>query len=228
MQKLVDLVRRDVDQDAAEPPGSKNQPGRIARLRRCGPRPTVCTTVPIAPSADEPRGDLVDGTTKRSEKQIEKIRPGLPRRRLHGAQLVEGRDARLVHHHVLAAAHRVDRERRPAVRHRGRADEVDRRVVEQRLRVVDGDEIRKALAEALQHAGIGGLAAIEAGADRAGLDQAADEVIDVAVVEADRSEAHEVTSPCGRRSPGPTAGRRRRAARASSGTSVGRSAISLS
>jgi hypothetical protein len=41
MQELVDLMAGDIGQDAAIGILSKNQSGRVARFRRCGPSPTV-------------------------------------------------------------------------------------------------------------------------------------------------------------------------------------------
>ena len=55
--------------------GSKNQAGRIARLKRCGPRPTVWITRPIAPSAISFAATSEHGVISRSEKQTEKMRP---------------------------------------------------------------------------------------------------------------------------------------------------------
>lgn len=54
---------------------SKNQSGRGAPPTRCGPRPAVCTTRPIAPAATSSLARVAARTAKRSENHTERMRP---------------------------------------------------------------------------------------------------------------------------------------------------------
>ncbi len=54
---------------------SKNQSGRVALFNRCGPKPTVCTTLPIAPCCTSSAALVTQATSKRSEKSIDQILP---------------------------------------------------------------------------------------------------------------------------------------------------------
>ena len=72
--------------------GSKNHAGRVARLRRCGPTPSVCTTRPMRPAATSSDAFCTAGTSKRSEKLIEWMRPvraTASRRRSRSASVVQ-------------------------------------------------------------------------------------------------------------------------------------------
>ena len=164
----------------------KNQSGRVRRFRRCGPKPAVCTTRPIAPDWTSSAARVTAGTSKRSEKSIDQMRPG---RLLRGPDRVELglRDhARLVDHHVLAVAHGRDRDVGALARNAGRDDQLHLRVVQQRLRVRHALEVGKALDEALQrHRVVARVKTLAFGAER---QQAADLMVDVAVIEPDRGE----------------------------------------
>jgi hypothetical protein len=127
------------------------------------------------------------GTTSRSEKQIEKMRPVSATVRRTAPSLIEGGDARLVHHHVLAATHGLYREPCALVGDRGAADHVDGGIIEEAL-AGDGHEAGKPLAKAGEHPDVAGLRA-EAGARGARVQEAADQMIGMPVIEADEGEA---------------------------------------
>ncbi len=135
-------------------------------------------TRPIAPSAISLPATMVAGTTKRSEKQIEKIRPVRATAASTRGQLAEIGDAGLVEHHILSGLHRADGDGRTVAGDGGASDEVDRGVVEQRFTIARRER-RKALAEPREHAFVAGRR-IEADAGRACLDQPAHHVKDMA------------------------------------------------
>ena len=119
-QELVDLVRARCRRGCRRAGAARRtRPGRIARLRRCGPRPTVCTTRPIAPAAtSSPAFDA--RRSKRSEKQIEQMRPVSPARARSSASCVERGHARLVDHaRPCRGASPRSRFARAVARHRG-------------------------------------------------------------------------------------------------------------
>jgi hypothetical protein len=189
MKELVDLVRGDVGQDAAEGVAVEEPGGRIARFSRCGPSPTVWITRPIAPSATSREAASQARTTKRSEKQIEKMRPVSRRDPLDRGDLVEA---------WWRPACRPSRPCRRAWRgwrwRAGRAGSRRRQTMS-----MDGSSNRRsrgraqlgeALAEA-RPARADRWSRAVAGAFRAGRDQFAHHVEDVAVVEPDGGEAEQ-------------------------------------
>ena len=108
-QELLALVRGDVGEDAAVA-RALEEPVRAASaaFRRCGPRPTVCTTLPIAPAAPARPPSRSRGS--RNARSSRSSRSGRSRPARGGAR----RAARawstpgLSTHHVLAVAHRLD------------------------------------------------------------------------------------------------------------------------
>ncbi len=142
-------------------------------------------------AADRPGLDELrrPGHRRHLETLGEVDRPDAARRLLRGPDRVELglRDhARLVDHHVLAVAHGRDRDVGALARNAGRDDQLHLRVVQQRLRVRDALEVGKALDEALQrHRLVAAVKTLAFGAER---QQAADLMVDVAVIEPDRGE----------------------------------------
>src|SRR6185436_17596052 len=127
---------------------------------------------------------------------------GLALHAAHALELVERRDARLVGHEILAGAHRLDREVGALVEHGRAGEETDRRIVEQRAPVGDARHVREALDESLERLRI--AVGPVADAFAAGVQQALDLVVDVAMVEADRREAKRWVA-CPRHSGAPAA-----------------------
>ena len=143
-QELLDLVRGDVGQDAAVA-RALEEPGRRGWLRRrCGPRPMVCITSPIAPARPARRRDggghlEVLGVEDREDAA------GLGLDPPQLGELVQRRHARLVEHHVLAVAHRPHRHRRG----RGDAGAEHEQAIASSSRIARSSATRARLREAL-------------------------------------------------------------------------------
>ena len=115
-------------------------------------------TRPIAPSATSFAATSGAGVISRSEKQTEKMRPVSCHGALHRIERIGRDDARLVDHHVLAVAHRLDRDcRRGRAAPRAQHDDIDRGIAHQRVAILDRRHIGEALAKALEHARVGRL-----------------------------------------------------------------------
>jgi hypothetical protein len=108
---------------------------------------------------------------------------------LHTFERVRRDHARLVEHDVLAVAHGLDCDAGAVARDRGAADDVDRRIAHQRIAVLGRRKVGKALAHASEHARVTGLRPV-ARAGQPGLEQAFNQMIDVAMVETDHGKTH--------------------------------------
>ena len=106
-------------------------------------------------------------------------------------ELAQGDHARLVDHHVLAMAHRLDGDLSALARDAGGHDQLHLGVLEQRARVGDPLQIGKALDEAFERHRV--IPAVEALALGAKIEQPADLMVDVPVIEPDRGELEERT-----------------------------------
>ena len=153
-EKLIRLVRSDVAEDAAVARAFE-EPGR-PRLgfMRCGPRPTVWMTPPIAPAFTSSPG-LHGGPVL--EPLAVHDRVDALRLRLHATnlrQLLERRDARLVGHVVLAVLHHADAERRALVGNAGAQDELNGFVVEDLALAARELRLRIPLGEGCQQIGL--------------------------------------------------------------------------
>ena len=101
-------------------------------------------------------------------------------------ELGRGDHGRLVDHDVLAVTHRLERDLGPLRWDRGGHDQLDLGVLEQRAHVLHAGEIRKAPHEAVQrHRRVARVVALALGA---AVQEPADLMVDVAVVEANRGE----------------------------------------
>ena len=114
-------------------------------------------------------------------------------RLLHDAPHLVERDARdyarLVNQDILAVAHRLDRNRCAVARDCGAHDRVDCGIAHQRVAILNRGNVGEAFAHAFEHARIARLRPV-ARAGRARLEQPFGEVVDVAMIETDRGEAH--------------------------------------
>ena len=137
---------------------------------------------------------MVAGTTKRSEKQIEKMRPVSRTACSTARKLIERRDARLVDHHVLAMRHGVDRDSRPDRAEWPRRRSVDVRILEKTPRIVHLCELGKAFLETCENPRVA-RRGIVAGANRAGCQKTFHHMVDMAMIEADDGEAHYFAAP---------------------------------
>ncbi len=186
MQELVDLVRADVGEDAARPRGLE-EPGRP----QMPVQPMWAEPDGLHDPAECPRPDQFGCARHRPDLEPlgEVDRPDPPGLALHLPYLGELRrrdHARLVDHHVLGVAHRLDRDLGPLDRDAGGHDQLHLGVLEQRARITDPAEIGKALDEALDWRGV--VAAVKALALGAEFQEAPDLMVDVAVIEPDRGE----------------------------------------
>ena len=172
--------------------GSKNHAGRIARLKRCGPRPTVWITRPIAPSATSLAATSDAGVISRSEKQIEKMRPvSFTTRRTSSSAsraMTPGLSTSTSLPLRIASIAIAARSRGTAAHTIASIDGI----AHQRIAILDRRNFGEALAEALEHARVGRLRPV-ARAGRARIEQALGEIVDVTVIETDRGEAHDGT-----------------------------------
>ena len=148
----------------------------------------VWMTRPIAPSAISLPATMVAGTTKRSEKQIENSRPVRATAASTAASWSKLVTPGLSTITSLPASIAANGDGGAVAGDGGAGDQVDRGVVEQRLARARRKR-RKALAETREHAFVAGRR-IEADAGRAGLDQPAHHVEDVAVVQPYCRKAH--------------------------------------
>ena len=105
----------------------------------------------------------------------------------HFRELLERRDTGLVRHHVLALPHGPHRDAGPLVRNRRGDDEVDFRIFEQALGLVDSREVGKALEEATERLRL--AFGPEPRARTAEREKPADLMVDVAMIETDRRES---------------------------------------
>jgi hypothetical protein len=165
---------------------TKNHGGRVFRFCLCGPSPTVCTTRPMAPPKISSSAFVTAGTSKRSEKLTDQIRPVRAWALLHGGQLLQRRAAGLVHHHVLARLHRLDGERRAVGGHGRDQNHPHLGVVEYAAAVRDPRDLGKDLVELrLGHGRPVGPVGVAGAALRLHL---AEHPEDVAVVDPDHAE----------------------------------------
>ena len=146
----------------------------------------VCTTRPSAPAWTSSVARVIARTSKRSEKLTDQIFPTFLLSLLDRGELVRGDHAGLVDHHVLAVAHRLDRDPGALARDAGGHDQLHLGVLEQRARVGDPPEIGKTLDEAFERHRV--VPAVVADALGAEVQKPADLMVDVAMVEPDRGE----------------------------------------
>ena len=112
--------------------------------------------------------------------------PGLPLQVHDVGELGRGDHGRLVDHDVLAVTHRLERDLGPLRGDRGGHDQLDLGILEQRAHVAHAREIGKAPHEAVErHRRVARVVALALGAE---LQEPADLMVDVAVIEADRGE----------------------------------------
>ena len=198
MEELVDLVRGDVDDDAAI----------VRRLPEpVGPHgPLLVRPDPdrLEHPADRAAGDDMPGLDRRRHgvalgEADREDAAGLGDGGAHLGKLVAGGEAGLVDHHVLAGPHRPDGEAGAVARDRRDADDVDARVGEDGV-AVELRGVGVGLAELLDEGRQRGLRAV---ADELGpgVLQAIDVAEDVAVVDPHGGEAQHSDSPSLRRDP---------------------------
>ena len=132
-QKLVELVRADVAQDAAVAL-QLEEPGRaILGIHAVGPQSDRLDDLSDCPGLNQFPG--LHGRAVLEALAIED-RVDAARLRLdaaHLGQLIERRNAGFVGHEILAVPHHLDAQRRPLVRDRSAEDQLDRVVLEDLL-----------------------------------------------------------------------------------------------
>ena len=187
VQELVDLVRGEVAEDAAGA-GGLEEPGRAR-----GPVEAVRAKAgQVHDVADRTRLDQLGGTGHRPDfetlREVDGPDPsGLRLDPFHLPELLRRGDPGLVHHHVLPPAHGPGGDAGPLVGYRRRDDEVDAGVVEQAAGVLEPGQVGETLEEAAQWRRL--TVGPEARALAAEREEAADLMVDVAMIEPNRRES---------------------------------------
>ena len=167
MEKLINLVRRDVGQDSPvrvdveKPIGTD---GAVQAMRSEAGR--------VDHTADIPRGDDFlrhdgGGNDEAFGETDRENAPGFAHGLLDDRKLIEGRDAGLVDHHVLAVRHCIGRDSGPVSRNRRADNRIDVRIFEETPPIAHLCELGKAFLETCEHPRVA-CRGIVAGAIRAG------------------------------------------------------------
>ncbi len=149
-QELVDLVRCDVDEDAAVLRAIEEP-----RIAKRAVQPVRAQADGLHDVADRPVTHQLErarhGTNFEALGEVDGVDPArLALDGTHAIELLERRHARLVGHEILAGPHRLDRMRGAIARDRGTGDQLDRRVVQQPRPIRDARNVREPLDEAFE------------------------------------------------------------------------------